>query len=167
MAPAAWVVLGRIAGAFGVRGWVRVEPYTEAREGILDYPTWWLGEPEDRHPHELLAGRAHGRGVVAAVAGIADREAAQALAGTPVAVPRAALPATDGYYWADLVGLAVENREGRALGRITGFLPAGDHDVIVVAGAAGETLIPYAPGRYVDEVSLEQRRMVVNWHGED
>lgn len=170
-APQAWVTLGRISGLYGVRGWVRVFSLTEPRTGILDYPTWWLKHGEGpRTPHGLVEGRRHGAGVVAAVAGVTDRNAAQALIGADIEVPRESLPEPDEgeYYWVDLIGLAVENRAGVRLGRITGFIPTGAHDVMIVAGeAGGERLIPYVPGHFVDEVSLADGRMVVDWHVED
>lgn len=165
-APEAWITLGRIAGIYGVRGWLRVHSYTDPRAGILDYSRWWLGDGE-RHEYELAGGRRQGAGVVANLAGVADRDAARALIGARIAVPRRLLPPTDGYYQADLIGLAVENREGVALGRISGFIATGAHDVVVVEDGTRERLIPYAPGRYVERIDLDEERMVVDWHPED
>jgi 16S rRNA processing protein RimM len=165
-APEAWVTLGRIAGIYGVRGWLRVHSYTDPRAGILDYPRWWLGEGE-RREYELTEGRRQGAGVVASLAGVGDREAARSLIGAQIAVPRGLLPPTDGYYQADLIGLAVENRDGVALGRVSGFIATGTHDVVVIEDGTRERLIPYAPGIYVDRVTLAERRMVVDWNPED
>lgn len=162
-----WVVLGRIAGAYGVRGWLRVASHTEPREGILAYRQWWLEAQGARRCFELLDGRRQGRGVVAALAGVGEREAARALAGAAVTVPRESLPADEGYYWADLIGLAVHNRDGTLLGTITGYVPTGGHDVMVVAGSDRERLIPWAPGTYVDAVRLDEGRVLVDWHPED
>ena len=162
-----WVTLGRIAGVFGVQGWVRVFSHTEPRAGILDYPRWWLDGAEGRREYELARGRAHGAGVVANLAGVTDREAARALLNAEISVPRSALPPTEEYYWADLIGLAVENRAGVVLGRIAGFVQTGGHDVIVVKEGERERLIPYAPGVYVDGISLAEQRMVVDWNADD
>lgn len=163
----AWVVLGRVAGAYGLRGWLKIESHTEPRAGIVAYRQWWVGVGSDRRRFDVVGGRRHGRGVVAGLAGVTDRAAASALHGEPIAVPRSALPDTEGYYWADLIGLVVENREGRVLGRISGYLPTGGHDVMVVTGGDRERLIPWAPGRYVDEVRFADGRIRVDWHPED
>lgn len=161
-----WVVLGHVAGAHGLGGWLKVASHTEPREGILAYPRWWLGPEGARRCFELVGGRRQGRGVVAGLAGITDRAGALALRGTVVAVPRSSLPASDDYYWVDLIGLTVENRAGTVLGTITGYVPTGGHDVMVVAGER-ERLIPWAPGKYVDAVRMEEGRVLVDWHPED
>lgn len=167
VAPEAWVTLGRVAGIFGVRGWLRVYSWCDPRTGILGYARWWLGSNRERLGYRLLEGRAHGRGVVARLEGIEDRDGARACMGLDIAVPRAALPASAGYYWADLVGLQVENRDGVRLGRVVAHIETGGHDVMVVAEGGRERLIPYAPGRYVDEVALDAGRMIVDWHPDD
>ncbi|MGH8272558.1 MAG: ribosome maturation factor RimM, partial [Gammaproteobacteria bacterium] len=142
----AWITLGRIAGAYGVRGWLRIASYAEPRAGILDYPRWWLTTDGSRREYELIEGRRHRDGVVAKLAGIDDRDGARVWLGAEITVPRRALAPTEGYYWADLIGLAVENRDGVALGCIAGHIETGGHDVIVVNDGERERLIPYAPG---------------------
>jgi len=166
-APGTWVVLGRIAGVYGVRGWLRIFSHTEPRTGILSYPVWWLGEADDRREHVLVEGRAHGQGVVAQLGGITDRDQALALIGTEIAVPRSELAESEGHYWADLVGLAVRNREGVELGRISGHIDTGAHDVMVVDDGARERLIPWVPGRTVVEVDEGEGWVQVDWHPED
>ncbi|MDN5864224.1 MAG: ribosome maturation factor RimM [Gammaproteobacteria bacterium] len=165
--PETWVTLGRVSGLFGVRGWMRVYSHCEPRAGILDYSHWWLGPDTERRRYKLLEGRAQGPGVVVRLEGIEDRDGARAHMGLDIAVPRSALAEIEGFYWADLIGLEVENRDGVKLGRIAGHIETGGHDVIVVADGARERLIPYAPGRYVDEVVLGERRMIVDWHPDD
>jgi len=162
-----WVVLGRVSGVFGVRGWVKVYSHTDPPGGILDYRQWWLGDAAERDRYAVLAGRVQGRRIVASLEGITDRDRAAALLDQPIAVPRDLLPETEGYYWADLIGLSVVNREGVSLGRISGHIPTGGHDVMVVNDGARERLIPWAPGVYVDEVSMDAGRVVVDWHPED
>lgn len=165
--PQAWVVLGRIAGVYGVRGWLRIFSHTEPRDGILNYPAWWLGEPGKREKRRLVTGRVHGRGVVASLEGVTDRDQALALIGTQIAVPRTELPDDGGYYWTDLVGLAVRNREGTELGRISGHISTGANDVMVVDDGTRERLIPWAPGRTVDAVQMDEGWVQVDWHPED
>src|SRR5688500_15621833 len=106
--------MGRILAPFGVRGWIKVRPQTESTEGLLAYRTWWLAAESAWHAYRLLEGRAHGDGLVARLEGVDDRDQAALLRGWHVAVPRSELPpAPEGeYYWSDLIGLEVVNREG-------------------------------------------------------
>ncbi|MGH8275015.1 MAG: ribosome maturation factor RimM [Gammaproteobacteria bacterium] len=162
-----WVTLGRVSGMYGIQGWVRIYSWTEPRGGILDYPRWWLGAGEARREHALIEGRVHGRGVVARLAGIEDRTAARSLLGAEIAVPRSALVLGEGYYWADLIGLAVENRDGVTLGRVSGHIETGGHDVMIITEGTRERLIPWAPGVYVDKVLFGKERITVDWNPED
>jgi 16S rRNA processing protein RimM len=136
--------MGRIAAPFGVKGWVRIQPNTAAPRNLLSYPTWWVGNDDSWREATVAEAKVHDRAVVARLEGCGDREAAAALRGLSVAVPRAALPAArDGeYYWADLIGLKVANTAGLELGRVTGMLQTGANDVLVVAGER-ERLIPF------------------------
>jgi 16S rRNA processing protein RimM len=110
-------------------------------------------------------GRAHGKGVVAQLAGYADRELARELIGADIAVERAqmAAPAANEYYWTDLIGAAVVNRDGVEFGRVDHLLETGANDVLVIRGERGETLVPFVAGRYVLEVDLGRKRILVDW----
>ncbi|HEX5313549.1 MAG TPA: ribosome maturation factor RimM [Gammaproteobacteria bacterium] len=162
-----WIELGRISGFYGVRGWVRVFSHTDPRAGILSYSRWFLGAGEERREYRVDDGRMQGGGVVAALIGVENREAARGLLGLAISVPRRELPPIEGFYWADLIGLAVENRTGIALGHIVAMLETGGHDVMVIADRGRERLIPWAPGRYVDGVSLAAGRVTVDWDPDD
>ena len=163
------VVLAAVVGAHGVRGRLRIRPYTVNTQSLLDYPTWWLkparGEWRAFRP---LGGRVHGGELVAGVEGVATREAALALKGFEVGVPRGALPPVPPgeVYWLDLVGLDVVNREGVALGTVSGVSEHGAHPLLRVArpgGAGGdERLIPCVPA-IVERVDLAARRSDVDW----
>ena len=137
-------MMGRIAAPFGVKGWIKVLPLTAETRGLLDYRTWWIGGEEDWREHALVSGKTLGETVLARLEGCNDREAAAALKGKMVAVPRAALPAVqaDEYYWADLIGLRVVNAGEQDLGRVTAVMQTGANDVLVV-GEGRERLIPF------------------------
>ena len=156
-------MMGRISAPFGVKGWVKVQPNTAATHNLLAYNTWWVGREGDWREIAVAEARVHGRTVVARLEGCDDRDAATALRGQSVAVPRAALPGTKSgeYYWADLIGLAVVNASAQALGRITGVLQTGANDVLVVAGQR-ERLIPFI-AEVIREVDLAAGVMRVEW----
>lgn len=157
------VELGRIHGAFGVQGWVRLTSFTRPPESICGYREWWVGG-ESR---EVIEGRRQGDSVVARLAGLGNREAAAKLRGAAIEVERSALPAApDGtYYWADLVGCAVVNEQQDELGTLQSLFSTGAQDVMVVAGER-ERLIPFVKGPIVKAVDLAQRRITVDWDPE-
>ena len=136
------VVVGRVSGAFGVRGWLRVRSYTRPAENILAYSPWYLRRDASDEaanggePHRVVAGEARVDGVVVQIDGVADRDAAAALAGARVMVPRSSFPAVGAgeYYWSDLEGLEVRTAKGELLGRVQGLLETGANDVMIVQG---------------------------------
>ncbi len=167
------IVLGRIVAPFGVQGWVKIHPFGDDPASWRKMSHWWLSR-DDTAPdaqwkqYTLNACRVHGKGLVAALAEIPDRNAAEAIDGYYIAAPREALPATaEGeYYWGDLVGLAVDNEAGEALGTVSGLLSTGAHDVLQVEDGEGEDaterLIPFVAA-YVLDVDLAARRIRVSW----
>lgn len=167
-APAPTVLLGRVAGAFGVRGEVRLESWTEPRQAIFRYQPWIL---RDAAGHERALdgarGRDTGRHLIARLPGVDDRDAAEALRGTEIHVPRSALPppAPGEYYWVDLEGLRVANLDGVELGRISHLISTGANDVMVVRGER-ERLLPFVQPDYVKSVDFGQRLVTVDWDPE-
>jgi len=155
--------MGRIAAPFGIKGWVKVQPNTAAPRNLLSYPAWWVGNDGNWRETAVAEAKVQDRAVVARLEGCGDRDAAAALKGLLVAVPRAALPAArEGeYYWADLIGLAVTNTAGQALGQVTGMLETGANDVMVVAGER-ERLIPFI-AEVIREVDLPGGVVRVEW----
>ena len=158
------VTLGRIAGPFGVKGWVKVKSYTEPEEGILRYREWHVDVPRSgRRILRPLEGRRHGHLVVARLEGIDDRDAAAGLSRCEVSVPRSALPpvAKGEFYRADLVGLEVVTTEGHPLGRLDHFVETPANPVMVVVGER-ERWLPLVP-RHLRSVDLEAGRIEVDW----
>jgi 16S rRNA processing protein RimM len=155
--------MGRISAPFGVKGWIRVQPNTAATGNLLAYKTWCVGGEDDWREIVVTEARVQGRTVVARLEGCNDCDAAAALRGKSVAVPRAALPRTRSgeYYWADLIDLAVVNGSAQALGRITGVLQTGANDVLVVAGER-ERLIPFI-AEVIRDVDLAAGVVRVEW----
>jgi 16S rRNA processing protein RimM len=157
------VVMARVAGPFGVKGWVKLQVFTERVDGLLDYPVWWIGQDGGWEPVEVEQGAAHGAALVARLKGIDDREQAAVLRGREVAVPRTELPRNEEgeYYWTDLEGLRVGNLQGEALGVVTGLLETGASQVLVVQSER-ERLIPFVSA-VVKSVDLARGELVVDW----
>ena len=164
------VTLGRIAGVFGVRGWVKLQSYTRPAENLLDYPRWWLNAAQGGYEARLIEGRVHGTGLVARISDAAgvpidDRDVAAGLIGTEIQVERSALPKPPpgSYYWDDLVGLAVVSTAGEPLGRVAGVTDNGAQDVLMLEDGEQERLIPFVIGPIIQSVDLEAGRIVADW----
>lgn len=151
--------MGRVAGAYGVRGWIKVAPGGGAAEQLASAAAWWIGER--RFP--VAQAKLHSGSVVASLAGITSREEALALKGAEVALERAALPdpGKGHYYLADLVGLEVWNRDGERLGEVRRLFWNGAQDVAEVVGSR-MYLLPWVAA-VVKEVDLAAGRVEVEW----
>lgn len=204
------VEVGRILGAWGIKGGFKVQPFSAEPQALFSSRRWFLQPPEDTTgrvavPPTVAAAAPVGRGraaasaakaappaallwppllkitqareqgdvVVAQAQEVPDRNAAEALRGARVFVSRGSFPSAQAgeYYWVDLIGLAVVNREGAALGTVSGLLDTGPHSVLRVqrpeapAGAPldeTERLIPFVAA-FIDDVDLPARRITVDW----
>lgn len=158
------IILGKINGLYGVRGWVKVYAYTKPSANILTYQPWWLEQRQQWRQVQVAEGKVHGKGVIARLENINDRDAAAKLLGATIAVERMQLPPTDKdeYYWSDLEGMTVVTQQGITLGTVDYLLETGNHDVLVIKNTEQEHLIPFI-GQYVLDVSLEQRLINVDW----
>ncbi|KUJ72743.1 ribosome maturation factor RimM [Thiomicrospira sp. WB1] len=165
------LVIGRIHGIYGVKGWVKVFSHTDPRENILRYTPWlvqvegqWRAWPV--RSQKVLNG---GKTLVAHLEGIDDRDQARALMGAEIAVYPHQLPELEkGYYWCDLIGATVADAAGQTLGVISEMIETGAHDVMRVADASEQTvaLIPFVEGTFVKHVDLEAGRIEVDWTDE-
>ena len=160
-----YIVVGRVSGLHGVRGWVKVYSHTQPRENILSYRTWYLLRDGQWKAFDLLEGRQQGKGIVARLSGFDDRDQASLLLESEIAIHHQQLPRAGAgeYYWADLQGLLVLNTQGAELGVVDHLLETGANDVLVVQDGEIERLIPYVPGQYVLDVSLSEGVMRVDW----
>lgn len=187
---AAWpddaVEVGRVVDAWGIKGWIKVLPFAKDPQALFSSKRWYLKAPESRlgqprpastsnYPSllKVVEAKQHGEVVVAQVQDVPDRNGAEALIGCRVFVPRSSFPTPEAgeYYWMDLIGMAVVNRQGESLGTVSGLIDTGPHSVLQVMAAAAsqdppeaatERLIPFVSA-YIDDVSVEQRRITVDW----
>jgi 16S rRNA processing protein RimM len=186
--PADAVEVARIVGAWGIKGWIKIQPYADDPQALFSSKRWYL-KPSERPGGlpgatvgaavpgllKVTQAKEHGDGVVASVQDIGTREAAEALKGARIFVARGSFPTAgaDEFYWVDLIGLDVFNRQGEDLGQVVGLLETGTHCVLRVeprpAGTAAATgrqpperLIPFVDA-YVGRVDLPTRRIEVDW----
>ncbi len=176
------VEVGRVMGAWGVKGGLKVNPFAADPQALFSTKRWYLASPDGAGPRpELVAfpwplllrvrhAKEHGDGVVATVEDLDDRDVAEALKGARILVSRQSFPTPDDgeFYWVDLIGLQVLNRQAAALGTVVGLIETGPHCVLRVQpedAATAETLIPFVDA-YVDAVDLPGRRITVDWQAD-
>lgn len=174
------VVMGRIVAPYGVFGWLKIVPDTEAFDGLFDYDTWWLGKGDDWREMVVETAKTHNDVLVVKLKGIDDRDAALTCKGKQIAVPRDQLPEAeeDEYYWSDLIGVRVKNKQDVDFGLIVDVFETGANDVIAVRTDAiksedstakvvakeksQERLIPFIDD-VVLEVDIVAKTMLVDW----
>ena len=155
--------MGRITVPFGVKGWVKIHPFTQTPDSLVAYPKWWIGDSSGWREIEVEEVEVHGPAVAAKLAGCADRDAAVLMRGREIAIPRNAFPVVgeNEFYWADLIGLEVVNEQDEKFGRVTEIFKTGANDVLVVEGDR-ERLIPFLES-VVRKVDLQDRVIRVDW----
>ena len=176
--PADAVEVGRIADAWGIKGWFKVLPYSAAPEALFSSKRWYL-QPAERGARTFTGtlklaireAKEHSDTVVASAHEVDDRSAAEALKGARIFIPRSSFPtaAEDEFYWVDLLGLDVVNREGVVLGQVQDLLSTGPQTVLVLSsvqdGKPLERMIPFV-SQFVDGVDLPSRRITVDWQAD-
>lgn len=170
------VEVGRIIDAWGIKGWFKIQPYSASPEALFSSRRWFI-QPSERGARRfegtlrltIREAREHGDAVVATSPDVPDRNAAEQLKGAHIFIARSSFPtpAEGEFYWVDLIGLAVVNREGVVLGQVKDLLSNGPQDVLVVSDDSQgpkpvERLIPFVDA-YVDGVDMEARRITVDW----
>lgn len=167
--PSDLLEAGRFAGAYGVRGWVRLVSFTDEHDvSLFDLGDWYVQHARAWYQVNVAEARPQGSAYVARFATIADRDHAQSLKGAKIFVTRAALPAPerDEFYWADLIGLAVRNIDGVDFGKVKNLLETGANDVMVVQGER-ERLIPFVRGDVITRIDTGAGLIEVDWHEDD
>ena len=170
------IPVGRINGAFGIKGWVKIHSDTQPQENIFQYSPWWLKTRHGVKQFECDEFRTHGNGWIAHLKGVDDRDVADSLARVEVAIDRSQLPELEigEYYWSQLIGLRViaELTTGEQdLGAVTRLLETGANDVLVVKGDDHsldntERLIPYIPEQFIKVIDIDAGVIRVDWDPE-
>ncbi len=181
------IEVGRILDAWGVKGWLKILPHSTHPEALFSAKSWLLQAPDAKFRPGFNAfsgtvaisvdeAKTHSDSVVAKIAGLDDRNDAEALRGCRIFLARSSFPAAskDEYYWVDLIGLNVVNREGVALGCVRDLMATGPHSVLCVEYAQaqedgtsvlGERMIPFV-AVYVDSVDIAGERITVDWQAD-
>ncbi len=164
-APTRRILIGRIHGAFGVRGEIKLESLTDPAENLLRYQPWILRDAQGREREISGArGRAGGKGLIGTLPGVEDRDVAEALRGAELFVLRSALPPpkTGEYYWIDLEGMRVVNLEGKPFGIVDHAFSNGANDVLLIKGDR-ERMVPFLQPDYVKSVDFDAGLITVDW----
>lgn len=170
------VEVGRVVGAWGVKGGIKVKPFASDPQALFSSKRWFLEPPPTPRPGggasvsaslRIVTVREQGDGIVATAQELPDRTAAEAVQGARVFISRASFPTPEEgeFYWVDLIGLSVVTREGVLLGTVAGLIETGPHCVLTVQGTDPEqppVLIPFVDA-YVDRVDMQARRIEVDW----
>jgi len=170
--PQDLVQVGHVSGAYGLRGGIRVTPYSTDADALLSVKTWWLDKPSLR-PVQVRSAKSHSGDVTATLVDLSDRDMAEALKGATVQVSRADFPALpeDEYYWSDLIGLDAVNLQGEALGKVIDMMSNGPQSILRIQPAADpnapetkieERLVPFVD-QYVKHVDLKTRLITLDW----
>jgi 16S rRNA processing protein RimM len=173
--PADAVEVGRIMDAWGIKGWFKVLSHSASPEALFSSKRWYL-QPTERGAKTFTGtvllrvkeAKGHSDSIVACAQDIDDRNAAEALKGARIFIPRSSFPTAGDseYYWVDLLGLEVVNREGVALGQVKDLMSTGPQTVLVLAyeaeGKPQERMIPFVSA-FVDKVDLPGKRITVDW----
>lgn len=162
-----WVDIGRIAGVFGIKGWIKVYSYTDPKENILNYNPWYLSGQGATVCYHVVDGTHHGKGIIVKLKAINSREDAAKLNGQNIVINRDQFGPSgkDQYYWIDLTGLNVVTGVGQVLGKVDSLIETGANDVLVVKGER-ERLIPFIQGQFVKKVDMEAGEIIVDWDPE-
>lgn len=158
--------VGFVFGAYGVAGWVRIRPFSEDADALLKVKTWWLDKPALRDV-DVQQCKLHGGDVVARLVGITDRDVAESLKGAAVFIPQSRFPALsdDEFYWAELIGLEVENLQGEPLGKVADMMSNGPQSILRIVPAeveAQERLIPFVDA-FIIKVDKDAGKITVDW----
>jgi len=167
------VVLGRVSSVYGVKGWVKIISHTDPMENIQTYNPWLVKYQGQWKTYQVESFKRHGKGLIAKLAGVDDREIARLYNGCEIAVAADQIPELEEgeFYWSQLENLLVYTESGELLGKVSHLIETGSNDVLVVKGTAEsidrkERLLPYLPDQVIKDINLETGTMRVDWDPE-
>lgn len=158
------VAMGYIKGVFGIKGWLKIAANTEYSDSLLDYPEWHFTKDGKTVSVTLEAGKVVNGELQVKFEGIDDRDSAFSLRGYTIEIPREAFAPTeeDEYYWADLVGMTVVNKDDTVLGKVSNLMETGANDILMIDGEHGQILIPFV-SQYIETVDTGSKTITADW----
>jgi 16S rRNA processing protein RimM len=162
------IIVGKVSGVHGVKGWIKLFSWTQPRDNIVSYDPLWIElKPGQWQAQKVLQARPQGRTIVAQFEGLDDRDQAAGLIGKRVAIKPEQLPELEeGWYWSELIGLQVVNQAGVELGTVASMQETGANDVLVIGQGAEAVLIPFVTGPIVKQVDVDAGTILVDWDPE-
>lgn len=165
------ILVGKIGASYGIKGWFKINTYTDVPEGIFDYSPWRVTLNGNDHIVKVAEWRRHNKGLIAKFDGVETRDDAEAWLHGEIFVSADQLPelSEDEFYWRDLKGMSVKTDKGYDLGKVSDLMETGSNDVLVVdanpTDAFGKTerLIPYLQESVILSVSKEDNTITVDW----
>ena len=160
------IYLGKITGAHGIKGWLKIQSFSSPPENILNYPSWIINNQGEEDFYSIEQGRKQNNKIVVKLEKIDDRNTAESLINSKIQILRSDLPklSNENYYWSDLVGLSVLNSEEKVIGKIESLIETGANDVMVIITLKDERiLIPFVMHEIIKEVSVEQNYIKIDW----
>ncbi|WP_286341687.1 MULTISPECIES: ribosome maturation factor RimM [unclassified Ferrimonas] len=165
------MMVGRLGAPHGIRGWMKVNPFTEDREGIFEYRPWLVTRGGVQQEMKVLDWRRQNNGLIVRLDGVEDRDAAAAYTNCDISISAdqlAELP-EDEFYWRDLIGCKVVNTQGYDMGTVSGVLETGANDVLEIkanpkdAFGKRERMVPFVPEQFILEVNKSDKLITVDW----
>ncbi len=167
--PRSLITIGRVLGAFGVRGWVHLASFTSPENNLFTLAPLYLSQGQTTRPIHLKAHQAHQKAWVAQFDECTDRDIALAWRGAYIQVSREQLPPLpdNQFYWVDLEGLEVINMKNETLGYVDHLFNTGANDLMAVKKDGKEIYIPFIPPDVVKNIDIENKVITVDWGNED
>ena len=160
------IYLGKITGAHGIKGWLKIQSFSSPPENILNYPSWIINNQGEEDFYSIEQGRKQNNKIVVKLEKIDDRNTAESLINSKIQILRSDLPklSNENYYWSDLVGLSVLNSEEKVIGKIESLIETGANDVMVIITLKDERiLIPFVMHEIIKEVNVELNYIKIDW----
>jgi 16S rRNA processing protein RimM len=165
------LVVGKVGAPYGVKGWVKITPYTDETDGIFDYQPWLIEQGSGQTVVEIEEWRRHSNGIIAKLAGVDTRDDAEAIKNLDIKIEETTLPslAEDEYYWRDLVGMKVVTDKGYDMGTVKELFETGANDVLLVkanlndAFGKKERMVPYLVDSVILSVDSDAKTVTVDW----
>jgi 16S rRNA processing protein RimM len=156
-------IMARVSGPYGVKGWIKIQPFTVDIHQLLNKKAWLIGDEKSSISYSIETSKIHGNSIVAKLVNIDDRDQAFGLKNKTILIPKHELPKLEKgeYYWNDLMGHKVINQQKEYLGILETFLETGANDVLVVKGDK-EYLIPFIP-HVIRNVDMAKKEIEVDW----